>query len=259
MSSLFDLDGKTAIVTGATKGIGRAIATRLAEAGAEVVVSSRDVERCETVAQEIRNLGGKAVGIALNISRIDDFDPYLERVRAQTSNEISIYVGNAALNPHYGPMLTVSEAEFDKIFLGNVKGNIWMAKKLVDGMKRAGGGAFVFVSSISAHRGTDDIGVYGASKAALESVARSLAVGLGADGIRANCVAPGLVRTDFAKPLWTDPERERVAAERYPLKRIGEPDDLAGAVAFLVSDAGRFVTGQTIVVDGGISIAGTGR
>ncbi len=257
--SLFDLSCRTAIVTGATKGIGRAIAFRMAEAGAEVVVSSRDEGRCRDAADEITAAGGRAIGIPVNISHIEKLDGYLDRVREQISHPVTVFVGNAAVNPYYGSIVDIEEAAFDRIYNANVKSTLWMVRRLTPEMKEHGGGAIIFVTSISALRGTDDIGAYGASKAALTSVARSLAVGLGPDGIRANCIAPGLIKTDFAKPLLEDPEKVAAVERRYPLRRIGEPDDLAGAAVFLASDASRFVTGQTIVVDGGVSIAGTGR
>ncbi|MEX2650104.1 MAG: SDR family oxidoreductase [Alphaproteobacteria bacterium] len=255
---LFSLAGKVALVTGGTKGIGRAIALRLAEAGASVAVASRDVERCKKTAEAIAATGARAAGIPCNVSHIDKL-PGLVAAVERALGGIDVLVGNAAVNPHYGPMTEIPESAFDKIFTANVKANLWLARLVIPGMVARGGGAIVFLSSIAALSGTDDIGTYGASKAALGAMARSLAVRWGAKGIRVNCIAPGLVRTDFARALWDDPEKSRAAAEAYPMGRLGEPDDIAGAAVFLAARAGAWVTGQTIVIDGGMTIAGTGR
>ena len=173
-----------------------------------------------------------------------------------TFGGIDILVGNAAANPHHGPTTDVDEAAFDKIIATNLKANLWLSKAVLPDMASRRDGAIVFVTSIAGIRGTDDIGVYGMSKAAEESMARSLAVGWGKHGIRVNCIAPGLVKTDFAAALWEDPESLKAAEASYPIGRIGEPDDIAGVAVFLSSPAGAFVTGQTIVVDGGVTISG---
>ena len=168
---------------------------------------------------------------------------------------IDCLVGNAAVNPHYGPMTTIGESAFEKIFNCNVRANLWLARLVLPGMAERGDGTIIYVSSIAGIKGTDDIGTYGISKAAVIAMARNLAVTWGEHGIRVNTIAPGLVRTDFAKALWENPERLARVEEHYPMRRIGEPDDIAGTAVFLASDAGRYITGQTIVVDGGGTIA----
>ena len=170
--------------------------------------------------------------------------------------QVDILVGNAAANPYYGPLTGIEERALDKILATNLKANLWLAKEVLPGMAERRDGAVIFVASIAGLRGTDDIGAYGLSKAALESMARSLAVRWGRHNIRVNCIAPGLVRTDFARALWEDPAKLAAAEAAYPLRRIGDPDDIAGAAVWLASPAGAFITGQTIVVDGGSNIAG---
>ena len=248
---LFRLDGRTALVTGSSRGIGRAIALRFAEAGAHVIVSSRKADACAAVVDEIKDAGGTATAIACNVS-----DPDAIAALVTEAPAIDVFVGNAAANTHHGPTLDVGDSAFDKIFATNVKANLRFCQALFPQMAERGGGVAIFITSIAGLRGTDDIGIYGMSKAAETSLARSLAVGWGPHGIRVNCIAPGLVRTDFARALWEDDAKRTAAEAQYPLRRIGEPDDVAGAAVFLASSAGSFVTGQTIVVDGGITIAG---
>jgi len=255
MSELFRLDGKTALVTGGSRGIGRAIALRMAEAGASVVVSSRKAEDCEAVAAEIRATGGRALAAPCNVSHLETL-PGLARAARDAFGRIDILVGNAAANPYYGPLTGIEERSLDKILATNVKANLWLCKALLPEMAERRDGAVIFIASIAGLRGTDDIGAYGLSKAALESMARSLAVRWGRHNIRINCIAPGLVRTDFARALWEDPAKLAAAEAAYPLRRIGEPDDIAGMAVCLAAPAGAFVTGQTIVVDGGVTIAG---
>jgi NAD(P)-dependent dehydrogenase (short-subunit alcohol dehydrogenase family) len=250
MSSLFDLSGKVAIVTGSSRGIGRAIAERMAEHGARVVVSSRKPEACEAVAQGIRENGGEAVVIACNISR----KPELQELVDETNRHwggIDILVCNAAVNPYYGPSAGISDEAFDRILGTNVRSNFWLANMVCPKMAERGGGSFIIISSIGGFRGTASLGLYGISKAADMQLARNIAVEWGPKNVRANCIAPGLVRTDFARALWEDPVRYRKTTRDNPLQRIGEPDEIAGAAVFLASPAGNFVTGHTLVVDGG--------
>ena len=156
-------------------------------------------------------------------------------------------------------MTTIEEAAFDKVIDTNIKANLWLARLVLPKMAERKDGVILFVSSIGGRRGNDDIGTYGISKAAVEAMARNLAVGWGKHNIRVNCIAPGLVKTDFARALWDDPDRLARAEASYPLGRIGDPEDIGGVATFLASDAGRFITGQAIVADGGITISGTGR
>ena len=251
---LFDLTGKVAVITGASRGIGRAMALRMAGAGARVVVSSRKLDACEEVVRTIRDAGGEAEAVACNVTHIDQLE-HLVTTSVEVFGRIDCLVGNAAVNPHYGPMTTIGESAFEKIFNCNVRANLWLARLVLPGMAERGDGTIIYVSSIAGIKGTDDIGTYGISKAAVIAMARNLAVTWGEHGIRVNTIAPGLVRTDFARALWENPERLAQVEEHYPLRRIGEPDDIAGTAVFLASDAGRYITGQTIVVDGGGTIA----
>ncbi len=253
MTMPFDLTDKVAIVTGSSRGIGRSIALTLAQLGAKVVVSSRKAEACEPVAEEIRAAGGTARVIACNISR----KPEVEALVAGTVEafgRIDILVCNAAINPVYGPIGQLSDEAFDKIMGANVKSNLWLSNLVIPGMAAQGGGAIVIVSSIAGIRGTPVIGGYGISKAADFALARNLAVEWGHRNIRVNCVAPGLVQTDFAKALWEDPKTLDQRNATTPLRRIGQPDEIGGVVAFLAGPAASFITGQVIVADGGVTI-----
>ena len=250
---MFDLAGHVALVTGATKGIGRAIAFALARAGARVVVSSRDEERCAETARAITDAGGEASGYACNISHLDRLQGLVDHAVA-TYGRIDCLVCNAAVNPHYGPMATITEDAYDKIMATNVKSNLWLCNMVAPQMAERRGGSIIIISSIAGLAGSAGIGVYGISKAADSQLARNLAVEWGGHNIRANCIAPGLVKTDFARALWEDPERRAKALEGYPLGRLGEPEDIAGAAVFLAARAGQWLTGQTIVIDGGWAI-----
>ncbi|MEZ5739629.1 MAG: SDR family oxidoreductase [Burkholderiaceae bacterium] len=252
---LFDMTGQVAVVTGSSRGIGRAIAEALADAGASVVISSRKLEPCEEVAAAIRANGGKAVAIAANISRRDELENLVAETRRQLG-PIDALVCNAASNPYFGPSSGMSDEVFQKVMQNNVLSNHWLSQLVYPEMKSRGGGAIVIVSSIGGLKGSAEIGLYCLSKAADMQLARNLAVEWGPDNIRINCIAPGLVKTDFAKALYEDPKRRAAAEARYPLRRLGEPDDIAGAAVLLASRAGAFLTGQTIVIDGGVTITG---
>ncbi|MEO7026144.1 MAG: SDR family oxidoreductase [Caulobacteraceae bacterium] len=249
--TLFDLTGKTAIVTGSTKGIGKAIAERLAEHGARVTISSRKAEACERVAAEINiEHAGRAIACPANISSKDDLQRLVDETRA-AFGPIDILVCNAASNPYFGPMSGLSDEAFRKILDNNIVSNHWLIQMVAPEMRERRDGAIVIVSSIGGLRGSGMLGAYAISKAADMQLARNLAQELSPDNIRVNCIAPGLVKTDFAKALWDSPEAERRSSEGTPLRRLGEPDDIAGAAVFLASRAGAWTTGQTIVIDGG--------
>jgi NAD(P)-dependent dehydrogenase (short-subunit alcohol dehydrogenase family) len=253
-ASLFDLSGKVAIVTGSSRGIGRAIAQRMAQAGARVVISSRSGPACQEVADAINREAGeeRAIAIPASISSKDDLGRLVETVLARCGR-IDVLVCNAASNPYYGPMSGISDEQFRKIMDNNVLANHWLVQP---GMVARGNGAIIIVSSIGGLRGSAVIGAYNISKAADMQLARNLATELGPHNIRVNCIAPGLIKTDFARALWENEEILRSYTEGTPLRRIGQPDEIAGAAIFLASQEGAFVTGQTIVVDGGATISG---
>ncbi len=251
---LFDLSGKVALVTGSTKGIGKAIAIRMAEQGARVVVSSRNQDACEEVAEEIRTGGGVALAVACNINYREQLENLVAQTMAQLGS-IDVLVCNAALNPYYGPSQDIPDAAFDKVMHANIGSVHRLCQMVIPGIAEKGGGSVIIVSSIGGLKGTDKLGAYAISKAADMQIARNLAVEWGPANVRVNCIAPGLVRTDFARALWENPETYAATVKHYPLRRIGEPDEIAGAAIFLASDAGSFTTGQTIVIDGGGTIA----
>lgn len=254
MTSPFSLAGKVAIVTGSSRGIGRAIAELLALHGAKVVVSSRKAEACQPVADTITAAGGTAMVIPCNISRRGEVDQLVDRTLGLWG-AIDVLVCNAAVNPAYGPMADLSDEAFDKIMGANVRSNLWLCNRVMPGMAERGGGSVVIVSSIAGLRAAPMIGAYGISKAADFQLARNLAVEWGPRNVRINCIAPGLVKTDFAKALWENPDALAARNALTPLRRIGEPHEIAPAALYLASAASSFMTGQTIVVDGGVTIA----
>jgi len=251
VGGLFDLTGKVAVITGSSRGIGRAIAERMAEQGAKVVISSRKALPCEEVAAGINEKRpGHAIAVPANISSREDLQRLMDDTR-KAFGKIDILVCNAASNPYYGSQLDISDEAFRKILDNNIVANNWMIQMVVPEMRERKDGAIIVVSSIGGLRGSTVIGAYCISKAADMQLARNLAQELGPDNIRVNCIAPGLVKTDFAKALWDTPAGEARASSGTPLRRLGEPDDLAGAAVYLASRAGAWTTGQTIVVDGG--------
>lgn len=251
---MFDLGGKTAVITGSTRGIGRAIAEAFAEAGARVVISSRKQDACEQVADAINAKfgAGRALAVAASISDKAALQRLVDRTREEFG-KIDILVCNAATNPYYGPMAGISDEQFRKIFDNNVLSNHWLITMVAPEMAARGEGSIVIVSSVGGLIASDTIGAYNISKAADFQLVRNLALELGRQNIRVNAIAPGVIRTDFARALWEDPEAEAALQQAVPLGRIGEPEDIAGAALFLASDAGRYVNGQGIIVDGGMT------
>lgn len=253
-NSPFDFTSKVAVITGSSRGIGRSCAELLAKLGAKVVISSRRVDACELVADGIRKAGGAALVIPCNISRCEEIEQLISG-SIQHYGKIDILVCNAAVNPHFGPLLDITDEAFVKIMNANVKSNIWLCALTIPVMAVRGNGSVVIISSIGGLHSSTVIGAYEISKAADFALGRSLAGEWGPKGVGVNCVAPGLIKTDFAKALWEDEERLKQRCATTPLRRIGEPDEIAGAVAFLGSDASSFMTGRTIVIDGGVTTA----
>jgi dehydrogenase/reductase SDR family member 4 len=252
---LFDLGGKTALVTGSSRGIGRAIAEALAECGARVVISSRKQEACEAVAAAIRQTGGQAAAVSCHVGDKAQLQSLVEKTRAAFGS-IDILVNNVGVNPVLGPLATLADEAFDRVITSNVKSALWLSNFVLPEMAARKDGAVIFLSSIAALRGSAGIGAYGAAKAALMQLARNLACEWGPHNIRINSIAPGLIKTDFARALWDDEELARRRIAETPLGRLGEARDIAGAAVLLASSAGSFITGQTIVVDGGVTVSG---
>ena len=252
MSHLFDLTGKAAIVTGSSRGIGRAIAEGLAHHGARVVISSRKQDACDEVAKAINDEHGveRAIAIAASISDKEGLRHLVDETRAKLGR-IDILVCNAASNPYYGPMAGISDEQFRKILDNNVVANHWLVQMVAPDLLERGNGSIIIVSSVGGLTSSTVIGAYNISKAADLQLVRNLAAEFGPKGVRVNAIAPGLVRTDFARALWENPEVLKAVTKVAALKRIGEPRELAGAAIFLASDAASFVTGQTLIVDGG--------
>jgi len=251
----FDLSGRTAIVTGSSRGIGRAIAETLAQAGAKVVVSSRKAEACAIVAAAIEKEGGTAISVPCNIGYKDQLAALVAETQRQFG-AIDILICNAAINPYYGPLAEIPDEAYDRTMNSNVRSNLWLCQMALPDMAARRDGAIVIVSSIAGLKGSATLGVYGLSKAADFQLARNLAVEWGKHNIRVNCIAPGLVKTDFAKALWDNPDLLERRLRTTPLGRMGEPEDIAGLALFLASPSASFITGQIIIVDGGVTING---
>lgn len=254
-SPLFDLAGKVAIVTGSSKGIGKSIALHLALQGARVVVSSRKEPACQEAAAEIRSAGGEAIVVPCNISDKAQCERLVGETRRQLG-PVDVLVCNAATNPYYGPTEKMPDDVFMKIMQNNILSNIWLINLCLPDMRARKDGSIIIVSSIGGVRASTVIGAYCISKAADMQLARNLAAELGPDNIRINTIAPGLVRTDFARALWEDPKYLDKRLQSAPLRRIGEPDDIGGIAVLLASKAGAFITGQTLIADGGVTIGG---
>ena len=250
--SLFDLTGKVAIITGSSRGIGKAIAEEMAEQGARVVISSRKPGPCQEVADALNTKHGEGTAIAFpaNISTKEELQTLVDKTR-EAFGQIDILVCNAASNPYYGPMEDIEDDAFSKILSNNIISNHWLITMVAPEMKKRKDGAIVIISSIGGLTGSSTIGAYNISKAADFQLARNYAVELGPHNIRVNCVAPGLIKTDFARALWEDPEMLSKFEGSTPMRRLGDPKDIAGAAVFLASEAGAYMAGQMVVVDGG--------
>ncbi|MGZ5157882.1 MAG: SDR family NAD(P)-dependent oxidoreductase [Caldimonas sp.] len=255
--SLFDMTGKVVVITGSSRGIGKAIAEEMAVHGARVVISSRKQDACDAVAAAIdaRHGAGTALSVSANISSKESLQRLVDRTR-EVFGPIDALVCNAASNPYYGPLAGISDEAFRKILDNNIIANHWLISMVAPEMLARGEGSVTIISSIGGLKGSTVIGAYCISKAADMELARSLADEFGPRGVRVNCIAPGLIRTDFAKALWQNPETLARSTAVASLKRIGEPHEIAGAAVFLASRAGAFTTGQTLVIDGGATISG---
>lgn len=251
---MIDLKNKVALITGSSRGIGKAIAQQYAAHGAKVVISSRKAEACEAVAKELTDQGYEAISVPCHIGDKGELQKLVDATMKQWGR-IDVLVANAATNPVYGTMAELSDEAYDKIMNTNVKSTWQLCNMVLPQMAERGDGAVILLSSIAALRGNTVIGCYGMSKAAEAALARNLALEWGPHNIRINSIAPGLVKTDFAKALWEDPERLKRVENQTPLRRIGEPDDIAGVALFLGSRMGAYVTGQTIVADGGETVS----
>lgn len=253
-SDLFDMTGKNVLITGSSKGIGRAIAEEMARAGAKVVISSRKGDVCEQVAAaintELEGQAGGAVAIPAHIGDKAALELLVQQTREQLG-PIDVLVCNAAVNPYYGPSKDIPDSALEKVLSINIQSNHWLCHMVLPEMVERGDGSIIVISSIGGLRGSVDLGAYAISKAADVQLVRNLAAEYGPNNIRVNAVSPGLVRTDFARALWENPDTLKKRTEGDPLRRIGEPEEIAGIVVYLGSKAGNFTTGQNFVIDGG--------
>lgn len=257
-SLLFNLTGKVALVTGSTRGIGKSIAEELGRAGAKVSLSSRKAQACEEARADLAAQGLDVIAQPCNVSRKDDLQALVEATHKRWGG-IDIVVSNAASNPYYGPLANIPDEAFDKIITNNIKSVLWLAGLTLEGMAQRAketrsGASFIVVGSIGGLLANTVIGAYGISKAADHHLVRNLAAEWGPKNVRVNAIAPGLVKTEFARALWEDPKRAAERIESTPLRRLGEPRDIGGIAVFLASDAAAFITGQCIVADGGVTI-----
>ena len=255
MSELFDLSGKVALITGSSKGIGRAIAERMAEHGAKVVVSSRKADICAEVVAGIVEKGGEAISVPCNINEKERWQHLVDETK-KAFGQIDIVVCNAAVNPYFGPSQEIPDSAYEKILGANILSNHWLCQMTIPEMAERRDGVVIIISSIGGVKGSKELGAYCISKAADMQMARNLAVEWGPSNIRVNAIAPGLIKTNFARALWESPEIYERSTRTAPLKRIGYPDEIAGMAIYLASSAGSFTTGQTLCVDGGVTISG---
>ena len=250
---MFDLTGQVAVITGSSRGIGRAIAEAMAQAGARVVVSSRKQAACDAVVAAIQGAGGEALAVPCNVGERAQLEALVDRT-VEHWGRLDVLVCNAAVNPYFGPMSRMPDDAYDRIMNTNVRSNFWLCNYAAARIAANGGGSIIIVSSIGANQGSATLGVYGMSKAADFALVRNLAIEWGPQGIRANGIAPGLIKTDFSRALWQNEQLLRNVEQGTPVRRIGQPEDIGGVAVFLASRAAAYLTGQTLVVDGGITV-----
>lgn len=254
-TTLFDLTGKVALLTGASRGMGRAMADALAAHGATVVISSRKQDQLDSAAAEINAACGaeRAHGVAANAGRKEELQALVDRTH-ELAGPVDILVGNAGVNVHYGSIAEIPDEAYEKTMATNVQANLWLARMVAPDMADKGAGSMMFTSSVGAFKPSATLGVYGTSKLALIGLVRNLALEYGPQGIRANAICPGLIRTEFSRALWNNPEAEERANSQIPLRRLGEPDDFGGLAVFLASGASAYMTGQALTVCGGTNM-----
>lgn len=250
---LFDLSGKVALITGASRGIGEAIALAYAQSGAKVVLASRKQADLEDVAQQIREAGGEALPVAAHTGDLGAVTAMVEKA-ASAFGGIDILVNNAATNPHFGPILTAEDSHWDKILEVNVKGYFRVVKACVESMKARGGGKIINMASVAGLEPQPMMGVYSVSKAAVLMLTKVLAAELAQFNIQVNAIAPGFVKTKFSSALWQNPQINQAILKTIPQKRMAEPQEIAGLAVYLASPASSFVTGSTFSIDGGQSV-----
>lgn len=251
----FDLSGKVAIVTGASRGIGEAIAQHFAQAGAKVVVCARKLESLQTVADSINQAGGTALAMACHTGKPEQVQAVVAQTLAQWGR-IDIVVNNAATNPHFGPLLNSDAAQWDKTYEVNVKGYFWLIQAAAEAMQTQGGGSIINVASVAGLQPATAMGIYSISKAAVIAMTKQLAQELGSMNIRVNALAPGLIKTKFSSALWDNEDLNQKIVAGTPLGRIGTVDEVAAAALYLASDAAAFTTGTVIIMDGGSLVGG---
>ena len=254
--SLFNLNNKSILITGSSRGIGKSIARHCAIHGANVIISSRKLNICEQTAEEINNEVGKELAhpIAANISDENQLNELVKKTREKLG-KIDVLICNAATNPFMGSMLDMPNDKFDKVMNNNIKSNQVLCNIVLPEMIDREDGSIIIISSIAAIKGSAILGAYNISKAADVMIVKNIAAEFGHKNIRANSIAPGLIKTDFAKALWENPDILKTVLGTTPMQRIGEPDEIAGVAVMLASQAGNYINGQTIVVDGGTTIA----